>query len=156
MADRVDSILVYVILTRISESGLAARGGHLRGLPHDALSCRMECGFGPSGLRPDLQGAEGAAILQVTRILPGKAHPLTSTQLAVTTGRDAGEVHEAIPGHLRRDDHAPALVSIEPLDHASHTALRERTLLRHPPILSPARQILATSIAADRAIRSDW
>jgi len=104
-----------------------------------------------SGLRPDLQGAERAAILQVPRILPGEANPLTGVQLTVTTGLDAGEVHKAIPSHLRRDDHAPALVSIEPLDHASHTALWERTLLRHPPILPPARQVLSTSIAADRS-----
>jgi len=86
----------------------------------------MGCGSVPSELRPDLQGAEGTPILQVTRILPGEVHPLTSVQLAVTTGLDAGEVHEAIPGHLRRDDNAPALASIESLDHASHTALRER------------------------------
>jgi hypothetical protein len=81
------------------------------------------------GLRPDLEGAETAAVLQEAGILVGEPHLLASTEFPVTARLNAGEVREAVPRRFRCDDHAPALIGIEPLNHASDAVLRRTRFL---------------------------
>jgi hypothetical protein len=40
-------------------------------------------------------------------------------------------------------------VSIEPLKHAPHTALRQRMLSCHPPIVSPSIDLVSQTFASD-------
>jgi hypothetical protein len=99
---------------------------------------RVAWAWGWSGLRPDSQGAERAAILLEAGILVREPHALTGTQLPVAGDLDAGEVDETVARDFRRGNHTPALISVEPLDHASRTVLRRRMLLSHRPIVSPS------------------
>lgn len=109
-------------------------GGHR----FTACHARVAWVWGWSGLRPDSQGAERAAILLEAGILVREAHALTGTQLPVAGDLDAGEVDETVARDFRRGNHTPALIGVEPPDHASRTVLRRRMLLSHRPIVSPS------------------
>src|SRR5512135_1405832 len=123
-------------------------------LPKEAclhLICRIQReACAQLGLRPDLKGAETAAILQEAGLLVREPDPLARAELPVAAALNIREVDKAVTGHIRRDDHAPAFVSIETPDHAGHAALRGRVLLCHPPIVSPSAPMLSTSSAAVR------
>jgi hypothetical protein len=114
------------------------------------LSCRIQredCAW--SGFRPDLQGAETAAILQEAAILVGAPHLVARAELPATAHLDIREVSKAATGHIRRHDHAPAFAGVETPDHA---AFQGWMLPCHRPIASPSAPIPSTSSAAFRAL----
>jgi hypothetical protein len=84
-----------------------------------------------SVLRPDFQGAVPAAVLQETWLLERETHGLSLRELPEATHFDVGEVDETAAGHLRRVDHAPPFLNIEPLDYSRYRLCLPGGLPRH-------------------------
>lgn len=72
---------------------------------------------------PYSQGPEGTAVLEESWFFVGELNLLAGAKLPEAVSLNYGEVREAAARDLGRDDHAPSLVGIEPLDDAGHLAL---------------------------------
>jgi hypothetical protein len=88
----------------------------------DIRSCRGSVArSASSGIWPDCLGTVRAAVLQKARALERETHALACVELPVARHFNAGEMDKAATWHLSSVDHAPAFVSVEPLDHACHS-----------------------------------